>query len=161
MDLKGILAISGKPGLYRHVSQTRSGIIIESLTDKKRIHAFTSAKISALQDISIYTEEGDMQLFDVFKKIFEKFEGQKAISHKSSTKELLENFTDVLPEFDKDRVYTSDIKRVFQWYNLLQSLGLVDLEDSPKEEKELPAEKKEDKKEPQEKATPKKTESKK
>jgi len=134
MDLKGILAISGKPGLYKHVSQTRTGIIIESLADKKRIHAFTSAKISALQDISIYTEGGDLQLSEVFKKIYKKNDGKVALNHKSPAKELTAQFTEVLPEYDKDRVYGSDIKRVFQWYNLLHGLGMVDLEDAPKEE---------------------------
>ena len=143
MDLKDILAISGKPGLFKHLSKSKNGVIVESLIDQKRMHAFASDKISALQDIAIYTEGEDMPLIDVLKRIFEKENGGASINHKSSGEELKKYFAEALPEYDKDRVYVSDIKRVINWYNILQKLGLVDLEEDKDEEK--PEEKKEEK----------------
>ncbi len=117
--LKGILAISGQAGLFKMVSQAKNSIIVESLVDGKRMPAYATSRISALEDISIFTEENDVKLLEVFNKIFEKEEGQPAISHKVSAKELKEYFGEILPDYDKDRVYVSDIKKVIMWYNLL------------------------------------------
>jgi len=136
MNLKGILAISGYSGLYKHVAQTKNGIIVESLEDQKRMPAFSSSKISSLEDIAIFTTGEDILLSEVFKKIFQKEDGKQAISAKSSNQELKAYFESVLPEFDKDRVYVSDIKRVIAWYNSLQSLGLIDLEETVVSEEE-------------------------
>ena len=111
MELKDILAIGGKPGLYRFIAQAKNGIIVESLTDKKRIPAYASDKVSALEDIAIFTDSEEVNLADVFKKIFEKENGGKAINHKSSGEELKAYFEEILPDFDRDRVYTSDIKK--------------------------------------------------
>lgn len=141
MDLSKILSVSGKPDLYKHIAQSRNGIVIESISNGKRINAFTTDKISSLQDIAIYTENEDIPLSDVFKKIFQKEDGKESISHKSGNDQIKAYFGEVLPEYDKERVYISDMKRVFKWYNTLQKQGLVDLEEPPKEEKEEKTEK--------------------
>lgn len=132
MDLSGILSISGYGGLFKHISQARNSIIVESLIDKKRMPAYASAKISALEDISIYTEDDDVSLVDVFEKIYEKENGGQAISRKSSANELKAYFAEVLPDYDRERVYVSDIKRVLNWYNLLQKLDLLKIEEEEK-----------------------------
>lgn len=136
MDLQGILSISGKPGLYKHVSQTKNGIIVESLIDEKRMPAYASAKISALEDIAIYTEEEDMPLSDVFKRIYESEDGKETIGKKASNEELKEYFDTILPEYDRDRVYVSDIKKILTWYNLLVKLDLMDFSEKEEEKEE-------------------------
>jgi len=123
--LKGILAVSGQGGLFKIVSQAKNSIIVESLTDGKRMPAYATSRISALEDISIFTEDGDVKLFDVFKNISEKEDGGQAISHKASSNDLKNYFEEVLPEYDKERVYVSDMKKVIQWYNLLQEKELL------------------------------------
>ena len=128
MSLQDILSISGYSGLYKHVSQTKNGIIVESLADKKRMPAYASSKISALEDIAIFTYEDDMPLIKVFEKIYNKEHGA-AISHKSSAAELKKYFEEVLPEYDKERVYVSDIKKVIQWYNILNEHGMLEFKD--------------------------------
>ncbi|MDE5420252.1 DUF5606 domain-containing protein [Labilibaculum sp. DW002] len=135
--LKGILAISGQPGLFKLVSNSKSGFIVESLIDKKRMPAHATSKISALEDIAIFTEEGDLQLQEVFKSIKEKEEGGQAINHKSSGNELKAYMREVLPNYDEDRVYVSDMKKIFQWYNILQENDMlieVETEEETKEE---------------------------
>nr|WP_319398422.1 DUF5606 domain-containing protein [uncultured Carboxylicivirga sp.] len=124
--LKGLLAISGQRGLFKMVSQAKNSIIVESLLDGKRIPAYATSRISALEDISIYTEEEDVKLSDVFKAIYEKENGGKAIDTKSSGSELKSYFEEVLPSYDKDRVYVSDIKKVLSWYNILIENDLYD-----------------------------------
>ncbi|MBI2259713.1 MAG: DUF5606 domain-containing protein [Flavobacteriia bacterium] len=123
MNLKGIISISGKPGLYKVVAQSKNNIIVESLEDKKRFPAYTKDKISALDDISIYTYDEDVSLKDVFLKIIEKEDKNNCISYKEN-KENLENYlTEILPNYNKERVYLSDVKKIFQWYNLLHKTG--------------------------------------
>ncbi len=117
--LKGILAVSGQSGLFKMISQAKNSIIVESLIDGKRMPAYATSRISALEDISIFTEEADVKLVDVFKSIYEKEDGGKAISHKSSSNQLKNYFLEILPDYDRDRVYVSDIKKVVMWYNLL------------------------------------------
>ena len=129
MDLKGILAISGYGGLFKLVTQTKNSIIVESLETKKRMPAYATSKISALEDIAIFTEEEEVPLIDVFKKIYEKENGGKAIAKKSSNEELKDYFSKILPDYDKDRVYLSDIKKVVNWYNILNVQGLVIFEE--------------------------------
>lgn len=124
--MKGLLAISGKRGLFKMVSQGKNSIIVESLLDGKRMPAYATSRISALEDISIYTEEGDVKLQEVFDIIREKEDGGGAISHKASGAELKSYFEGVLPDYDKDRVYVSDIKKIISWYNLLQENDLLD-----------------------------------
>ncbi|MEH6658362.1 DUF5606 domain-containing protein [Leeuwenhoekiella marinoflava] len=126
MSLDKIVSISGKPGLYHLRAQTRSGFIAESLTDGKKIPVGLRHNVSVLSEISIYTLDGEEPLREVFAKISEKEDGGKAIDHKVSKDELEAYFFDVLPNFDEDRVYASDIKKVIQWYNLLQANDLIE-----------------------------------
>ncbi|NOR87472.1 MAG: hypothetical protein GQ527_07675 [Bacteroidales bacterium] len=134
MDLSKILSIAGKPGLHKMVSQSKSGLIVESLTDGKRIPAFSHERISSLEEISIFTETDDVPLKDVLIGIFKKEDGKKTISHKSSAKELKALLISVLPDYDEDRVYVSDIKKLISWYNILAENNLIDLEEDSVEE---------------------------
>jgi hypothetical protein len=126
MDLSKVLAISGKPGLFHLVAQTTNGLVIESFIDGKKSTAFSHEKISTLEEISIYTEDDDIALKDVFKSIYEKLEGKAALSHKSPNNDLKEFFTEVLPNYDKENVYISDIKKVINWYNILLQKEMLD-----------------------------------
>jgi len=121
MELKNIVAINGKPGLYEIKAQSKGGIIVESLLDQKKFPVMATHNISALNEIAIYTYEEEVPLRIVLKSIFEKQQGKNAISHKESGKVLTSFFREVLPNFDEERVYTSNIKKVLQWYNLLAS----------------------------------------
>lgn len=134
MDLTKILAIAGKPGLYNMVAQTKSGVIVESLIDKKRFPAFSHDRISSLSEISIFTTDEDLPLKDVLKKVFEKYNGEQAISNKSSNDQLKTFMEEILPNYDKERVYVSDIKKLVVWYNLLQENGLLDFTEEEKTE---------------------------
>jgi len=136
MDLKEIMAISGKPGLYRFISQGRNAMIVENIEDNSRTSAFATEKVSALEDIAIFTEEEEVSLRDVLKKIFEKENEGEAISHKANSQELKKWFEEVLPTYDKDRVYVSDIKKVALWYNLLCKMKMLDFSEDEEESKE-------------------------
>lgn len=127
MSLDKILSISGKPGLYQIVTQTRTGAVVESLNDKKRITVGAHSNISILSEIAIYTLSEEVPLRDVLKTVKDKSNGeQTAISHKASKDDLEEFFFDVLPNYDEDRVYPSDIKKVIQWYNIFQKNNLLE-----------------------------------
>jgi hypothetical protein len=125
MDLQGIISISGRPGLFKIVTQGKSNVIVESLIDKKRFPAFASEKISSIEDISIFTSEEDVKLTEVFASLLTQNEGKESINHKVEESVLRSAFTSVLPNYDIDRVYLSDIRKVFQWYNLLLKEGLL------------------------------------
>ena len=138
MEFNKIIAVTGKPGLFNVVSQTKTGVIVESLNDKKRFPITSTQNISMLENIAIYTYEEEVLLLEVFKKIFTKEEGNKAISHKESSKKLENYFSEVLPEYDEERVYISNIKKVIQWYNILVKAGLdFSKIESTSEEKEV------------------------
>ncbi len=124
--LKGILSISGQTGLFKLVAESKNNIIVESLETSKRIPVHSTSKVSALEDIAIYTENGDVPLKVVFKSISEKENGGSAISPKANANELKSYFEKVVPDYDKDRVYVSDIKKVFLWYNMLLQKELLD-----------------------------------
>lgn len=146
MDLKDFFTISGKPGLYKFISKGRNNVmIVENLEDKKRTTAFASEKISSLNDIAVFTEKEDMALKDVFKTIHEKENGSASIKHKSSGNELKKYFEKVIPSYDRDRVYVSDIKKVVYWYNILQKLGLLDFSGDEDEKDEKDSEKTDEK----------------
>ncbi len=130
MGLDKILAISGKPGLYELKTQTRSGFLAESLLDGKKLSVSIRHNVSVLSEIAIYTFTEEVPLREIFKKIQEKEEGKQAINHKEPKNKLEAYFSEVLPDYDEDRVYTSDIKKVIQWYNILQSKGFTDFSDS-------------------------------
>ena len=139
MSLEKILSIGGKPGLYKLVTQTRSGFVAESLLDGKKITVGLRSNVSVLSEIAIYTLEEELPLREVFERIQVKEKGGKtSIPHKSDKIKLEEYFFEVLPNYDEDRVYASDIKKVVQWYNLLHDNGFTDFseddEDSSSEE---------------------------
>lgn len=157
MNLKDILSIAGEPGLFRFIAQGRNAIIVEHLETKKRKTAFGSAKISSLDEISVFTEKEDLPLSKIFDIIYEKENGGPAIDSKSDAIVLRSWFEEIVPDYDKERVYVSDMKKVAAWYNTLQKLGqLVKDEPEAKESKEKEADaegKKSSKKKPE--ATPK------
>ena len=124
MEFNKIIAVTGKAGLYQVVSQSKNAIIVASLTDNKRIAINATQNVSLLENIAIYTYEEDIPLLQVFKAMFEKTEGKEAISHKESGKKLEAFFAEVLPDYDAERVYTSNIKKVIQWFNLLVKAGM-------------------------------------
>ena len=126
MELKEILAISGQPGLYKYVAQSTNGVIVESLLDGKRMNASASSKVSALTEISIFTEGDDLPLADVFTNIYNHTGGKEAISHKEAPEKLKAAFAEVLPDYDRDRVHVSDLKNVFMWYNILLGAGFTE-----------------------------------
>ena len=119
MKLEKVIAIAGKPGLYEIISQSKSGVIVESLADKKRFPVNSLHNISTLNDIAIYTYEEEVPLKQVFLSIFEKQAGDKSIDPKSSKNDLINYFGEVLPGFDEERVYPSNIKKILSWYNAL------------------------------------------
>lgn len=135
MVLKDIMAISGESGLFKFIAQGKNAIVVEHLETKKRSSAFGSAKVSSLEEISVYTEKEDMPLSKVFDLIFDKENGGPAIDHKADPEKLKEYLNEVLPSYDKEKVYVSDIRKLVHWYNILHSLGLL-----IKEEPEKPAE---------------------
>lgn len=129
MNLEKILSISGKPGLYALKVQTRTGFLAESLVDGKKISVGLKVNVSLLSEISIYTFNEEKPLTQVMRNIAIKENEGPAISHKEDNDKLVAYFTEILPEYDSERVYPSDIKKVLSWYNLLQSKGLVSKEE--------------------------------
>nr|WP_317631314.1 DUF5606 domain-containing protein [uncultured Flavobacterium sp.] len=125
MSIERILSITGKPGLYELKLQTRTGFVAESLIDGKKITVGLRSNVSLLSEISIYTNDGEIKLAEVFANIAKKENDGPAISHKESNDVLINYFTEVLPDFDQDRVYVSDIKKVINWYNLIQAKGYI------------------------------------
>lgn len=119
MFLEGILAISGQPGLFKLVSKGKNSVIVESLSTGKRMPAFATSRISTLEDVAIYTYDEDVALRQVFVKMFDKYEGKSVLTAKATNKELLDVLESVLPDFDKERVYVSDAKKLINWYNTL------------------------------------------
>lgn len=137
MKLKGILAISGKPGLYKLVSQGRGTIIIESLTDGRRMPASATSSISALEEIAMYTDTGELQIREIMRRIAEKEDNGPAPDHKkTSSEETVSYFAEIVSDYDRSRVYESHIRKLFQWYNILQKAGMVSKETEEESEKE-------------------------
>jgi|SRR5690606_5049337 len=125
MSLEKILAISGKPGLYELKVQTRSGFLAESLADGKKLNVGLQNNVSLLSEISVYTYEGEKPLGEILKAIATKEDNKEAISHKEDKEKLEAYFGEVVPDYDTDRVYASDIKKIINWYNMLISKGLI------------------------------------
>lgn len=135
MALDKILSIEAKPGLFKLLTQTRNGFVGESLLNGKRVAVGMRNNVSVLSEISIYTLEGEVPLREVFHKIKEKEDGKKtSIGHKAKKIQLEEYFFGVLPNYDEDRVYASDIKKIIQWYNILLDNGITDFSDTGNEE---------------------------
>lgn len=133
--IRRILSISGKPGLYRLVSQGKNMLIVESLADKRRQPIYANDKVVSLGDISIYTTEGDKPLSEVFESVKAKADG-KAVDIKafSNDQAIRDYFREILPDFDDDRVYTSDIKKLLTWYNTLIAKGITEFVEKATEE---------------------------
>lgn len=148
------MAISGEPGLFKFIAQGKNAIIVEHLETKKRSSAFGSARVSSLEEISVFTEKEDMPLSKVFDLIFDKENGGPAIDYKSDPEKLKAYMQEVLPEYDKDKVYVSDIKKLVHWYNLLHSLNLLVKEEPEKKSEETKPEKTEAAKEEKPKKEP-------
>jgi len=128
MNLEKVLAISGKPGLFVLKVQTRTGFVAESLLDGKKVTVGLRSNVSLLSEISIYTDTEEKPLTEVMRAIAVKENEGPALSHKEDNAKLEAYFAEILPDYDRDRVYTSDIKKVLNWYNLLQANGLVSKE---------------------------------
>ena len=121
IKLKDILSISGKGGLFKFIAQARNGVVVESMDDHKRHVAPATARVSSLEDIAIFTQDEEVPLSDIFMRIHDKTEGKETISHKATDDELKSFFVELVPDYDDERVYMSDIKKVFQWYNQLHA----------------------------------------
>lgn len=136
MEFDKILSVSGKPGLYELKNQTRGGILAQSLVDGKKIQVNLRNNISILSEISIYTYSDEVPLKEIFDKIYQKTEGKQSIDHKSPKKVLESYFREILPEYDEDRVYQSDLKKIIQWYNILVDNDFTDFKDNKKSDEE-------------------------
>jgi hypothetical protein len=126
MEFKDILAISGMPGLYKYVAQSTRGIIVESLEDGRRTNASATSRVSALSDISMFTEGEDIALAEVFTRMYAHTEGKQGLSHKESADKMKAYFAEVLPEYDRERVHVSDIKKALAWFNILVAAGMTE-----------------------------------
>jgi len=136
MNLKDILAISGEGTLFKFIAQGKNAVIVENLETGRRISAGGTAKVSALDEIAIFTTGEDIPLGKVMDLIWEKENGGETISHRLPDGDLKKYFAEALPDFDQDRVYTSDIRKVLHWYNILHKLNLLVKEEEKKEESE-------------------------
>jgi hypothetical protein len=132
MNLEGIITVAGKPGLYKVVSEGNNTVIVESFTDRKKTPLYSHNQANMLEEIGIYTYDDTKPLSEIFDDIAKKEKGEQSLSHKSSTNQLTAYFREILTDYDEERVYISDIKKVIQWYNAMQAFGLIEI---PKAEK--------------------------
>ncbi|PKB17895.1 DUF5606 domain-containing protein [Flavobacterium sp. 5] len=130
MSLEKILSISGKPGLYVLKVQTRTGFVAESLLDGKKVTVSLKSNVSLLSEISIYTYDAEKPLSEIMQNIAKKENKGQTISHKEDNATLLTYFREILPDYDEERVYASDVKKIVNWYNTLQAKGLL-VEEAP------------------------------
>ena len=135
-SLSEIIAVAGQSGLYKTIAQSKNSVIVESLVDKKRMPVYATQRVHTLEAISVYCNNEDLPLAEVFKKVAEKTNKGPAIDHKVDDAELTKYFAEVLPEYDKERVHISDIRKMIQWFNILQKAGLTDFEESKTEDGE-------------------------
>lgn len=141
-ELEKIVSVSGKPGIYQLISGGKQATIVESLVDGKRIPVYPTQKVSTLSDISMFTLEDDIPLRDILLSAKEVFKGGQAPDHKSDSKVLRDTMKKIVPNYDADRVYDSDIKKLLQWYNILQAKDMLDITSSAEEEAAAEAERK-------------------
>ena len=146
MNLEGIINVAGKPGLYKVVSQGNNTVIVESFTDGKKTPLYSHNQANMLEEIGVYTYDDTKPLSEIFDDIAKKEKGEQALSHKSSTNQLTAYFREILADYDEERVYISDIKKVIQWYNAMQAFGLIEMPKAEQKAKQ-PAKKKKTKKE--------------
>ncbi len=128
VELEKILSVAGKPGIYKLITGGKSTIVVESLVDGKRMPVMPTQKVSSLNDISMFTYEEDIALREILLKAKDVFNGGPAPEHKSESKVLREAMRKILPDYDEERVYDSDIKKLLQWYNILQSKDMLEFE---------------------------------
>lgn len=146
IDLTGIISISGQPGLYKIIAQSKNGIIVEGLADKKRLNVYASTKVSTLSDISMFTTGDDKPIEEIITEIHKKEKGGPAVDNKADDKAVEKYFGEILPDYDKDRVYVSNMRKLFSWYNSLQATGnLKEKEEGKEGEEKTKAIKAEDK----------------
>ena len=138
MQLEKIISISGKPGLFKLVSQLRNGFIIEDVTTKKKVSIGNSSQVSLLDNIAMFTQDKEVPLFEVFENIAKNNEYKETIPHKSTDAELKDFMEKALPNYDTERVYASDMKKLAQWYNTLHKAGYITPESFVKAEVEMP-----------------------
>lgn len=136
IDLTGIISISGQPGLFKIVAQSKNGIIIEGLADKKRTNIYSTTKVSTLADIGMYTSGDDKPIEEIMTSIFEKEKGGPCISSKADDKEITAYFAEILPDYDKERVYVSNMRKLFNWYTILQTTGNLKQKDEKADSEE-------------------------
>lgn len=148
MSLKGIISISGKGGLYKVIGQGKNSVIVQSLEDGRKFPAFSSNKISALEDITIYTNDDDKPLEEIYASMFKELNGKEGPSHKDDMSVLREFLSKLLPDYDRERVTDTDVKKLFQWYTILIKAEV--LKEAEEEENKEEENKKEaaDKKQP-------------
>lgn len=136
IDLTGIISISGQPGLFKIIAQSKNGIIVEGLSDKKRSNIYASTKVSTLSDISMFTTGDDKPIDQIMTSVFEKEKGGPAPDNKTDDKTVEKYFAEILPEYDRDRVYVSNIRKLLSWYNALQVSGNLKEKDEASEGEE-------------------------
>ena len=136
MELKDFISVAGKSGLHTIVGKSKNNVIVESLKDKKRFPIFNTNKISGLSDISIYTYDEEILLSELFDRIQKKYKKEAPISHLEYAEELKKVFEELVPNYDQEQVYNSDIKKVFQWYNILHDTDNLIKEELKEEKKE-------------------------
>lgn len=134
MKLEGILSVSGKPGLYELSARTNAGIIVKDLESEKKFPIHNTQKVSALTDISIYGLSEDKPLGEIYESLYKAEGGKQTDVDLKDVGELRDKLEEVYPEFDRDRVYASDLKKLFKWYNLLVKCGLLEVDDAAEEE---------------------------
>ena len=134
MQLEKIISISGKPGLYKLISQLKNGFIIEDVLTKKKVSIGNSSQVSLLDNIAMFTHNKEVPLFEVFENVAKNNEYKETISHKTSDAELRDFMKLSLPDYDQERVYISDIKKLAQWYNILHKAGYISPESFVKTE---------------------------
>lgn len=145
MDLSKILSIAGKPGLYLMVGEAKNNLIVESLIDGKKIPSFAHDRVSTLKEISIYTENEDVPLDEVLKSINNYTEGKPIENPKKSSSDVIKStFAEILPDYDRETVYVSDIKKIFSWYNLLLEKDMLDFTEEVEETDDTKSEHPED-----------------
>lgn len=145
IDLTGIISISGQPGLFKIVAQSKNGIIVEGLADKKRLNVYASTKVSTLSDISMFTTGDDKPIEEIMTSVFEKEKGGAAIDNKADDKAIEKYFSEILPEYDKERVYISNMRKLINWYNALQTTGNLKKKEEKTEGEKVKAVKTEEK----------------
>lgn len=140
INLEKIIAITGEPGLYRLISSSKNHFIVENILTGQRSSISAFSRISQLNEIAMYVREGEKPLSEIFYTLFEKTSGGPAISHKASDEEIKKSFEEILPDYDREKVYVSNMRKFFSWYNILQQSGnlkIVEAEENKDQENEV------------------------